>query len=317
MKNNAFVREVRFILDGHILNPFWISREERRRRRCLANYHKVESYFEKYKSFVSSLSLTEDNFKDSAEKEKVFSIWFQGEENAPALVKICFDRLRSVYGDRFIVLDNKTLNDWITLPSHIMEKWEKKKITAAHFSDICRVELLYQYGGMWFDATDYLTEPVPQWIEDADIFIYRTGDVITPHRLIQSCFMRARKGHPLFGAWRKFIFEYWKNENKLVDYFLLHFMLRFIVENNEKASEYFYNMPQLSQDPTHVLWHLHKDDKFTEELYIDSTKDTFFQKTTFKHKSAHNPKPGTVADFIINDKIKLPNGKACVSDTCS
>lgn len=301
-------RNARFIVFAHILNPLWSSREKRRNRRFTESYRRVESYLNKYRDFVKELSVAPVEGPAAESGDKIFTIWYQGEENAPELVKICFKRLRQVYGDRVVVLDRETIYDWTDFPDYIKNKWEAGLITPTHFSDICRVELLYRHGGMWFDATDYLTSPVPDWIEKSDLFIYNTGNVITPQTLIQSCFMRARKGHPLFAMWREAMFEYWRQENKLIDYFLLHYMLRFIVENNEEARKEFYAMPQIPQDPTHILWHRYHSAPYTDELYRESTKDTFFQKTNYKHKRARKPVAGSVADYIVNDKIRLPYG---------
>lgn len=303
-KYNPLKEEISFILNAHILNPIWRQRDKRRIVRGVYSWKKAESYLKRYHDFVERLEPEEIKEKDAREEGKIFSIWFQGEENAPRLVKVCFKRLREAYGERYVVLDDKTLWDWIKLPEHIVEKWRKGIITNAHFSDICRVALLYTHGGMWFDATDFLTSKVPQWIEDADLFIYLTGDKITPGKLIQSCFMRARKGHPLLKMLLDFAEEYWKKEDKIIDYFLLHYMLRYLVENNKKAAEYFYKMPQIAQDPTHNIWYDFINEPYSEELYKKATEKTFFQKTTFKWKEAEHPKPGTMADYVVNGRIK-------------
>lgn len=306
-KIDGLYQEAKFLLKGHILNPFWRERNKRRWIRCYYSHQKIDHYLQKYKSFVENLQLEdlpELQIRDTSQN-KIFSIWFQGEEQAPKLVKVCFDRLRHAYPDRYIVLDNETLWERIELPDQIMQKWKDGKIIPANFSDICRVALLYKYGGMWFDATDFLTAKVPQWIEDSDLFILTTGDRITPHKLIQSCFMHARARHPLFGALLEFIYEYWSREEKSIDYFLLHFMLRFIVENNKKAHDLFYKMPLITHEANHNLWYKYIDAPFSEELYREATKDTFFQKTTFKSKEAKNPIPGSMADYIVNGKIKL------------
>lgn len=310
-----FARELNFMLKAHIFNPFWHSRDRRRVKRSLESYKRAASVFDKYRDFIRNIDLTPEPDSDGTSDEKIFSIWFQGRENAPKLVKICFNRLEALYANRYVVLDNESLKDWIKLPEHIIKKWEDGTIAPAHFSDICRIELLYRYGGMWFDATDFITEPVPRWIENSDLFIYTAGDRITPHALIQSCFMRARKGNPLMRAWREAIFEYWRHEDKRIDYFLLHYMLRYLVENNEGAATIFYAMPQIPQDPTHLLWHANADTPYSDTLYLESTKDVFFQKTNFKSKSASRPVPGSVADFILNDKIKIPYGETRLSDS--
>lgn len=64
----------------------------------------------------------------------------------------------------------------------------------AHYVDICRVELLYEYGGYWLDSTCFVTAPIPEWICRQDFFVYMAGHE-TPYSysFIQNCFIRARK----------------------------------------------------------------------------------------------------------------------------
>lgn len=296
----SFWEKTKFTFFGHILNPLWNDRLKRRRRRGKYSYRMVERYLDKYLKFVNTLSLPEgEKVKEGESKDLIYSIWFQGEESAPELVKVCFERLRDTYGDRFVVLDRDTVWNHIELPEAIKRKWEIGSITPAHFSDICRVALLYQNGGIWFDATDFLTAPVPRWIEDAELFIFLEGNRITPGTLIQSCFMRAKKGDPLLGMLLAFVSEYWNTEDSLVHYFLLHYMLRYLTENNLDARKLFGSMPQVNQDPTHTLWYLHADAPYTHELYENDTRDSFFQKTSNKGRNAVNPKPGSVAEAII------------------
>lgn len=309
---DSYFQYFKFLILAHLLNPFWKGRVERRSRRNYYNYRRVAHYLKRrYLPFVKAIDPQKEPYKSLhegfQEEEYIYSIWFQGEENAPELVKICFERLRKVYGDRFRVLSEKTLWNFIDLPDHIKKKREEGKITNAHFSDICRVALLYQHGGIWFDATDFITSPVPEWIWETDMFMFRDGERFTPQKFIQSCFLRGKKGNPFFKAQLDFLSEYWKHEDRLIDYFLFHFLLRFLVENNPKLNKIFYEMPQVVQTPTHILWHIHHADPYSEELYRESIKNTFFQKTTFKFDNAKNPKEGSVAYYIINRKIKDPD----------
>lgn len=298
--------EIKFIFLAHVFNPLWLPRVERRRRRGKYSFRKVEKYLGKYLPFIKQQKPALLSAEHQDGPGKIFSIWFQGEENAPELVKVCMSRLRETYPDRYVVLDNNNIREWVNLPDFIWKKWEEGKITHAHFSDICRVALLYQNGGMWFDATDYLTSPVPEWIEEADLFMFLEGGTITPGTFIQSCFMKAKRGNPLMGMWLESILEYWKNEDHLMHYFLLHYMLRLLVENNTEAKRLFEEMPQVNQDPTHVLWYLHEGEIYTDELYKRDTEGSFFQKTTFKGKNSRNPKEGTVAEVLIHRKADNP-----------
>lgn len=303
-KLESFLDQCSFIWQAHIANPIWLPRKERRQRRFNVKYRHTSKGLKKYKSFIEKLKIEKDLNSDESENNYVFSIWYQSEKDAPPLVRACFKRLRKFYGDKVKIIDKDSLKDWISLPDYILTQWEKGVITNAHFSDICRVELLYQYGGLWFDATDYLTSPVPQWVMEQDLFMFTAGEEITPSTLIQSCFIRAKKHNPLLGAWRKIIFEYWKNENKLLDYFLLHYMLRYLVETNPEAADLFSQMPKVIQNPTHILWYKYRDDNYSEDLWNEATKDTFFQKTNFKMQSAINPKRNSMADFLINGNLE-------------
>lgn len=300
MTHWSIKNKIKYVWFAHILNPIWLPRVTRRNKRFNVKYSNTKKGLLKYKNFIESLVIDNTPEFEPNPEEFIFSIWFQSENEAPPLVKACFRRLRLFYGEKVKILDSVSLKEVLNLPEYIWEKWEKGIITNAHFSDICRIELLYQYGGMWFDATDYMTSPVPDWIIELDLFMFASGNTITPTTLVQSCFIRARQKNPLLGAWRQFIFEYWKNENRLLDYFLLHYMLRYMVENNKNIAALFIEMPIIDQDSTHVLWYKHRDDKYSPQLYTNATKDSFFQKTNFKMKSALKPISGSIAEHIIN-----------------
>lgn len=290
------------IVEGHILNPLWVSHDERRKRRRDAIVKAKMKYLRLYKGYVEGITaITLPN--DYSEEERMFTLWLQGEHNAPPLVKSCIRSMRKHVDIPLVVLDEKTLFDWITLPEHIMNKWRNGLITRTHFSDICRIELLYEHGGVWADSTDFFTSSIPKEIMNLDFFMFMAGSNIKlggTHAFIQSCFMRIKKGNPLLGMWRKLLFEYWEKENSLLDYFTLHFLFRFLVENNEEAADLFSRMPKISQDPTHVLFCELKDNAYSPQLYKRVTEKTFFQKTTYKDSSARIPKKGSIAEFILS-----------------
>ena len=294
--------QANIILKGHILNPLWNSHDTRRKKRRDAIVDAKMKYLEEYDAVAKAIRPVIQTGKPD-EQEHVFSIWLQGEQQAPPIVRSCFQSMRKHIDIPLLVLDDKTVFDWISLPAHIVEKWRKGIITRTHFSDICRVELLYEHGGIWADATDFFTGPIPEFIMNQDLLMFMAGSNIKlggTHAFIQSCFMRARKGNPLLGMWREFLFHYWEKEDKLLDYFTLHFLFRYLVEHNEEAAKLFEKMPKINQDPTHVLFCEYKDAPYTPEFYRNITDKTFFQKTTYKDKSARNPLPGSIAEFIIS-----------------
>lgn len=287
------------ILEGHLLNPFWHSKEERRIKRYRALEKAYMSYLKPYKNFVRELVTQHSN--PIPEQDRVFTIWYQGEDNAPEIVKACFRSMRRNLKQELIVLDENTIFDWITLPEHIIDKWNRGLITPTHFSDICRVELLYRHGGIWLDSTCFVTNPIPRELLDMDFFVYMAGVKLQrKFTFIQSCFIRARKEYPLLDIWRRLLYEYWKKEDTLFDYYTLHLLLCFAVRNNLTANSLFRNMPKIDQDPTHRLWYSgYKDTPYSPERFEDATRGTFFQKTSYKDQAAVTPIEGSIAEYIM------------------
>lgn len=199
-----------------------------------------------------------------------------------------------------VVLDKKTIFDWISLPDYIMKKWENGQISAAHFSDICRIELLYRYGGVWMDATDYITSDIPDEIMKSEFFMYLVGNVGYSYSFIQNCFIRTKKGNPLLGIWRDAIHNYWRHMYKTIDYFVHHLLFRLVVHENEEARLLFDKMPKLNQDDTHTLWYKYRDMAFDEVIFTDLKQKSFLHKTAYKDSSATTPAPHSFAAHIIN-----------------
>lgn len=282
---------------GHICNWPWRSRVHRRTVRSDVISQVIPKYFKRY--LPAAAAIKERKVINNDKNDKIFTLWLQGEDKAPPLVQACFRSVRRHCKQELVVLDEKTVFDYITLPDYIMKKRKEGKISHAHFADICRVELLYQHGGYWLDSTGFATSEIPQWIADEDFFVYLTGlQAGSPYSFMQNCFIRARKGAYLLDAWRAMIFEYWKHENSNFDYFMHQLLFKTLVMNDERAKKYFEKMPHVAQEPTHALWWAYHDKPFDKKTFDKVTSGSFFQKTTYQQ--AKNPKKGTFAYEMIN-----------------
>lgn len=289
----------KIILFGHILVPVWWSRERRRAKRCKVLLSVIPKYFKRY--LPAAAAIPERKVVKDDKNEKIWTIWLQGEDKAPALVKACFRNIRKNCSQELVILDEKTLFDYITLPKEIIEKRLAGKIKNAHFADICRVELLYEHGGIWLDSTGFATSEIPDWIIKEDFFVYLAGqNVGSPYSYMQNCFIRSRKGAYLLDAWRAMILDYWIHEDHNFDYFMHQLLFKTLVENDERAKKYFAEMPHVDQDPTHALWWTYGSKPFDKKLFDKVTADAFFQKTTYNSPWAKNIIPGSFADVMIN-----------------
>ena len=286
------------ILRGHILNWPWRNREKRRLVRSNIISNVIPRDFKRY--LPAAASIPERKVVKDDKNEKIWTIWFQGEDSAPKLVKACFRSVRRHCKQELIVLDEKNIFDYITLPQEIVKKYKDGKIKHAHFADICRVELLYEHGGIWLDATAFVTAPIPKWIIDEDFFVYLAGqNVGSPYSFMQNCFIRARKGAYLLDAWRAMILDYWMHENHNFDYFMHQLLFKTLVMNDERAKKYFAKMPHVDQDPTHALWWGYQHKPFNKKIFDKVTSGAFFQKVTYR--GSDNPVPGSYADVMINE----------------
>ena len=233
-------------------------------------------------------------------KERIFSIWLQGERSAPDIVKACWRSIRANSSRGLVVLDSGSLGDWIELPPHVTDKWRRGLIKPAHFTDICRVALLYRYGGYWMDATDFLPAELPEWIDDRDFFVYMSGERLRGwYAYIQNCFIRARRGNYLLALWLNAMLVYWSHEDSAIDYFVHQLLFRKAVESDPRAAGLFAAMPKLVQDPTHELWFGNASKPFDPELFRSLTAAAAFQKTEYRSSDAVSPRPGSFADAMM------------------
>ena len=115
-----FIAMTDIMIRGHILNWPWRSRERRRVVRSDVISRVIPRYFKRY--LPAAAVIPERQVVKDDKNEKIFTLWLQGEDNAPPLVKACFRSVRRNCTQELIVLDEKTVFDYITLPDYIMEK---------------------------------------------------------------------------------------------------------------------------------------------------------------------------------------------------
>lgn len=213
--------------------------------------------------------------------KKVWFFWMQGLENAPELVKACFNSIKkNLTGYEIILLTKENLSTYATIPDFILNKWNKGYITTTHFSDILRNNLLLNHGGYWSDATVLFSEKIPALIENSSFFLFQSykpgsnGKKVN----ISSWFIGSVKNNPVLEVTQEMLFNYWKNCNDLIDYFLYHNFLQMALYH---YSEIYKIIPKYTNETAHYLLFELKN-HYDDLKYKDICKQVFAHKLTYK-----------------------------------
>ena len=101
-----------------------------------------------YTPFIEDFKSKNIKSEKSKKSSIIWFCWFQGIENAPFIVKKCYESVLNNIKDRKIILiTEKNYKEYISFPEYIQEKIDNKIIKGAHFSDLIRLELSFKIWG--------------------------------------------------------------------------------------------------------------------------------------------------------------------------
>lgn len=225
-------------------------------------------------------------------KAPIWQFWAAGGASAPPLVQRCLESVANhSEGHPVRVLDADTYHDYIRLPSRI--EGLREQIGWAHISDILRVALLADHGGIWIDATARLSGPIPTAIATEPFFAFtRPEDPF----LISSWYMASSAGHPVMRALTTMLGAYWTDQDGLIDYFLLHLLFEAAVTINASLRALWIATPVLSFGPPHVVQSMMAE-QFDEARLQRALTGSWIHKLTWKLPGGLD-QSGTVAEWL-------------------
>ena len=238
--------------------------------------------------------------------KKVWVLWLQGINDAPIIVQKCYNSLLAHLKDReIILLTEKNFSDYAILPDYIIEKYNKGIITRTHLSDLLRLELLSKYGGTWIDATVFCaSDNIPSFMLDADFFIFQNlkpgsdGSTIN----LSSWFMTSKANNHLILALKELFWKYWKKENRLLDYFLIHYFITLV---EDRYSEEWKQVPKYPNSLPHILL-LSFFERYNKEQYQLMLSEAPFHKLSYKFSDEQkNVNDTYYQHFITDNEISL------------
>jgi hypothetical protein len=213
----------------------------------------------------------------------IWIAWLQGWSQAPFLVRQCLASWQLLNpGWQVRVLDLSQIRLYLDLPS-----LQHKSITAASFSDIARIALLHEFGGVWVDATVLCRKPLDEWLhplmETGFFAFHRPG----PDRPLSSWLLAANApGHSIIAEWYEATCSYWRNRSSSHDYFWFHHLFDDLCQSSGAFRQMWDRVPKISADGPHRAQELGLDcgeDQALEQIRAEASP---VLKLTHRHDPA-------------------------------
>lgn len=254
---------------------------------------------EKNKILLSNIDNT-IHFTQKNESNIIWVTWFQGMDDAPLLVKMCLNRMQQVYSDKkIIIITSKNFLEYVKIPSEILKKWNKGIISNTHFSDILRLELLIKYGGTWIDSTVFCTEKATEEVYFKTPLFFLSSTLRSDLSIGgSSWYISAAPGNPVLILTRKLIYNYWKVNNHLSNYFLFHICFKISLESYPTIAS---AVPEISNLPAH-LFAKHLNQKYEKETFSLLLSQSYFHKLSNKISLKRSLKQETFFEHLLNHR---------------
>ena len=205
--------------------------------------------------------------------QTIYILWFQGFENAPEVVRHCVQSWKQYNPEWTIVLLSDTnLHEYVSMDYPEMDLW--------HRSDIVRMKLLSQYGGVWADATTFCHKPLNDWLPEyigEGFFVF---DRPYSNLMISNWFIYAEPSNRLLQEWASATLDYFRHHERAHTYFIPHHLFEQVCQTKE-CKQIWDAVPKFSAIIPHTL----KSMEFLSNLHKDiDSKRVPIYKLSYKYQ---------------------------------
>ena len=243
--------------------------------------------------------------------KKIWFLWFQGYDKSPLVAKKCFESWQKQNPDweiHFLCEDN--LAEYIDLD---LKGDRLARLGKPHQSDLVRLKLLTEYGGVWVDSTCFCISPLDNWLEkyvNSGFFAFRNPG---RDRVMSNWFLAAEKNSIITASLYKNLMDYWHNHNlsnqgkkiiikalnkvlnrnkyailttklwfsplvtkilKVYPHFVFHYKFLALIDRDSRCREIWQHTPEISANIPHKILHLDMSKPLTEEIKQEIDEQT-------------------------------------------
>ena len=235
--------------------------------------------------------------------KNIFLLWLQGWDNAKWLNKQVAESWKINNPDWTIhYIDFENLKDYVSDIDYIYDT--TKDISPQAKSDIIRLSLLKNHGGIWADATLMCMQPLDHWVfeavEPSGFWMYRGNG----YGLIASWFIVSQQYNYVINKWKEECDIFWNNNDFTNNYVWMDSLFRrnYDTDNNFKElwskvkTIYCEDKGQAHTMAHHFMW---QDQYYIKDLFYD--QPPYVLKFWLNACEEHFPDPTT-------DQCKKSNG---------
>lgn len=187
----------------------------------------------------------------------IWQFWWQGITNIPPIVQCCIQSVKLENPEyEHILITKDNYMEYIEIPTYILRKLDSGNITITHFSDILRMMLLTEYGGIWLDATVFCTNSLEHSFGENKFYTCKTlgkrSECVADY--YWTCYaMSSGKEHFIVSMMKELLLAYWKQEEELIDYFLVDYFMRLIYDYVDNAKKILDDIPENNIDRNKMI----------------------------------------------------------------
>lgn len=237
----------------------------------------------------------------------IFIYWAQGFDEAPPIVRLCQEEVRRHHRpEDVMLLDGNNYRDLVELPAVALGKLSDD---ATRLSDVLRLELLFQRGGMWLDATCL---PRANLVTEVDRLLGGMGGFFafsTRRARLANWLMRADRGDFIVATLRAAHHLYWELSEEVSHYYMFHHMFESLYYLDPKFRSAWEASPRTNVRPSHMFqWNISRD--YDPVRYRELLEGSFVHKLTYKFAPELLERPTMIARLLEHGLAELSTDEA-------
>lgn len=259
-----------------------------------AKHRAVKNYLYQWASRHSDISssvIPTSEVSYSTMEDTIWICWLQGEKEMPDVIRLCYNSVKKMVGSKIVqLLTFDNIHDFVKIPDSINLKLKNKEISLTHFADYLRILLLKTYGGLWLDASIYVSRPIDFTPKNDLLYtikIPKINDTYPSDYRWSVNMIGCAKGCVLFSMLESLMRKYIEEHKLFIDFFLFDYLIAVLYDHNMSIRNMIDNTPYNNE----LFYQLHDicntayDKNVYESLMHEQTYHKLSWKTIYKIKT--------------------------------